>query len=242
MKYIFTPFATTSLLSLSIATSHGAVVAIPDLVATVISTGADTDSNSDPLIDLRNLINGQVRGTATSSAGALDLDIPQPDDFSITGSALSAELARSSNGGSLPSSATSTYQITFAVATGETGNLSVNFSYALQNLGIPSQLSWSLTGPDVNVSSVAGGFDTSTGAATQSGNVSQTTTLSTAGTYTFTVTATTSTTSIPNDAGLKSSSGITGFSLDYVKTIPEPSSAALLLLSSISLLRHRRRA
>ena len=240
MKFISLFVITTGLLLLS---SGGATVATSGgLQTTVVSTGNPIDSDPDPLVDYRNLVNGIVRGRATSSATNLMLSVPQIGDFSVTGDGFSAELERFSNGGKLPSSATSSYEINFSVAADDGGLLKLDFSYLLQNLGVSSELSWSLIGPDPNISVFEGGSDTASGSAIQAGLVSQSATLSTSGSYTFAISVTTSTSDIPNGGGLKSYAGISGFSLSFTQpsTVPEPSTGALVVISSLLLLRRRR--
>ena len=227
---------------LSLQGLYAASVMVGDLIITVDSVGSTADLNGDLLTDERNLTNNKgIVGSAVSSMSppTLVTNSPVLGNFSVTANSGSAMVERTLSPGSPVSGSSLTeFEITFSLAAGEEGTLNLDFDYELQNLGISSSLVWSLTGPDANVSTFGGSFDTASGPASQVGSISSSDTLSTSGTYTFTIIAEVPLTSLSNIASGEAL--FSNFALGF-QTIPEPSTPLLLSLVSLALLSKRRR-
>lgn len=229
--------------------AKSATVSVPDLVSTVMSDSGsgEPDMDPDPLIDTRDLVaNGNTVGFVSSVAPDLLLssDSPDPGDFMILTNAesLRAEVDRTVNSGRPVRDVTamSMLSIAFTLDPGETGTLNLDFSYALEDLGVSSELVYSLTGPNGAVTAFGGNFSTVTGGTSQSGVVNTSGLLTDAGIYTFKITA-----SIPLDDVQNTQSGfvdVDGFSLSFDSAgIPEPTSITLFMLAVLcSLGRYRR--
>ncbi|YCM43340.1 hypothetical protein V2O64_18710 [Verrucomicrobiaceae bacterium 227] len=221
---------------------QAAVIAAPDLVSTLISVsdGSTVDKDSSPLVDFKDLINGNDRGDVISAASGLELLIPGPENFAVSAASLSSNTSRGNAGGPVESSSLSQYEISFELAGAETGELSLQFSYALQDLGVASSISWSLVGPSGAIAALSGTRNAVSGqSAQQTGAVNQATVL-TQGSYTFTIKTLQATQTLQNQkSGLAE---ITDFTFNYSKdtSIPEPSTALLSLLVIPALLRRRR--
>lgn len=221
-----------------------ALIASSDISFSVASTGSTADLDPSAFVDQRNLTNNRgTIGTATSSATplALVVDSPSIGDFSVTSAGTqSALVERTVNAGRpVDASARLEWTISFELTAGESGNLELNFDYDVQDLGLPSSLSWSLTGPDSNSGVFAGNFDTSSGSANFVGTTSQSSLISTAGLYTFTITAEVPLQSVNNTSSGESS--FSNFALDFTSVpVPEPSAGALLALSLAALCSRRR--
>ncbi|BCU77813.1 hypothetical protein llg_25280 [Luteolibacter sp. LG18] len=182
--------------------------------------------------------------TATASAGGLTLTNPGLNlnslEYAGSGATFaSLTAAKTSSGGDTTTfSGNATYTVAFTLGAAESAQVVFDLSYIL-NTQENASVTWSVTGPQ-SVSAISGTITTGTGS-TQS-ITQQTATISTPGTYTFTLTGAISnngTITNGNNSSL-SSLQLTNIDLKVISSVPEPSSALLLGLGSLALLRRRR--
>lgn len=213
--------------------SLGAVVMPSDLVTTVAAFSEDNnfDSNPDPDVDQRDLLGnrGTVIGEVVAGVfgDSLVLSGPSSENFLIRADSIESSIARTVSAGPPVMAAASTlFAITFEIEPGEEGVLALDFSYALQNLGVSSEveLAYSLTGPfGEDVSAFAGRFAVANGDADLLGSISESSSTLGSGSYTFSLGANIPLTDIQN---IQSESVIVNdFSLEFIRaaSVPEPS-------------------
>lgn len=211
------------------------------------SENSSTDLDSDPSIDFKNLTrsNGAVQGDIRSAVTGQDLAFPTGaplGSFLVEATSIQALVERTENAGPpTTGSASATFEVSFEIEPSEIGTLALDFSYALENLGISStaQLSWSLVGPaGQDLSSFSGSTMVANGDAAVSNAVSQSNSTLSSGNYSFQITAIVPLADVQNTQS--AAINVQNFRLEFT-SIPEPSTLASLGLGSLLLLGLRSR-
>ncbi|MGC4017220.1 MAG: PEP-CTERM sorting domain-containing protein [Luteolibacter sp.] len=184
---------------------------------------------------------------ATANAGQLTLTNPGLNlnslEYSGTGATFASLTATksASQGTGTTFSGNATYTVAFTIGVGETAQVVFDLGYIVNNSENAS-ITWGMTGPQ-STSAIAGSITTGTGASQSI--TQQTLTLNTAGTYTFTLQGNISNNGALPNGNNQALSSVTFNNIDLkvtsLLTVPEPSSAALLGLATLGLLRRRSR-